>query len=107
MLFTDGDAARLIVGLVAVPPVVILEPAFTLFTVNPGCANILYKFVPPDNIVPPDNVVADNDVNVPAAACTFPPIAVPENVMLFTDGDAARLITGAAAVPPVVMFEPG
>jgi len=27
--------------------------------------------------------------------------------MLFTEGEAVRLITGAAAVPPVVMFEPG
>ena len=58
-------------------------------------------------MVPPLNVVADNEVAVTVPACIVPPIAVPEKVMLFTNGDATRLTVGAFAVPPVVMFVPG
>ena len=68
--------------------------------------NIEYKFVEPERIVPPDKVPALKDVNVPAPACTVPPIAVPENVILFTDGEAVKFIIGEAAVPPVVILLP-
>jgi hypothetical protein len=32
---------------------------------------------------------------------------LPDTVKLFIEGDATKLTTGKADVPPVVMFEPG
>ena len=48
--------------------------------------------------MPPLIVAEDIDVVVTAPAWIVPPIAVPEKVMLFTNGDAVKLTVGAFAV---------
>ena len=53
-------------------------------------------------VAPEVNVVAE----IVAEFNTLP-VAVPEKVNPFIDGDAVKLTTGKFPVPPVVIFEPG
>ena len=94
----EGEVTRFIVGLLAVPPVVILDPGCTfVWEIEPIGEKIEYKFVLPLNIVPPLNVVALNEA----------PLAIPEKLNPFKEGEATRFTVGLLAVPPVVIFVPG
>jgi len=92
----EGEAAKFIVGFVAVPPVDKFPFAPTDCTPEPVCAKIEYKFVDPDNIVPPLNVFAER-----------PPVntLVPDAVIVLTV-NAETFTVGFVIVPPVYVFNP-
>ena len=87
----EGDAAKFIVGFVAVPPVDRFPFAPTDCTPEPAKAKIEYKFVLPLKMVPPLNVFAER-----------PPVntLVPDAVIVLTV-NAETFTVGKAAVPPV------
>jgi hypothetical protein len=98
-LNTDGEATKLTLGALGVPPVVMLLPGcIHWFWTDMGAyaeLNLLLRATL-SSVAPEENVVAETDVPLRAIAVTA-----------VNTGDPATCTMGALAVPPVVILVPG